>query len=52
MRYAIKQLGELTTSDLGAVMLPRAGARIIRRQAGMGHRDNIAKLAKIGRAHV
>lgn len=27
-------------------MMPKAGARIIRRQVGMGHRDNIAKLVQ------
>ncbi|MCJ8351195.1 hypothetical protein [Moritella sp.] len=46
MRYAIKQLSELTTADLGAVMMPRAGARIIRRQSKAFTHDNIAKLAK------
>lgn len=50
MRYAIKQLDELTTADLGAVMMPSAGARIIRRQAGGFHRDSIAKLAQYCRA--
>jgi len=44
MRYALKQLGELTTTDLSAVMMPSAGARIIRRQGRGFTRDNIAKL--------
>ncbi|QUM85211.1 hypothetical protein [Moritella sp. 28] len=46
MRYAIKQLNELTPADLGALMMPRAGARIIRRQSKAFTRDNIAMLAK------
>jgi hypothetical protein len=50
MRYALKQLNELTTADLGSMMMPSAGARVIRRQGGGFHRDSIAKLAQYCKA--
>jgi len=50
MHLNLKQLGELTTTDLEAIMMPRAAARIIRRQSGGFQRDSIAKLKQHSKA--